>query len=86
MGGVTFSTEETFSFRADRPERGIVVALGGGTLEISAWDGSQFVLSDVIDADGAYVLWTQGLRLKFSPLGGAEYSISINTGEQEGVS
>ena len=70
-----FTDEQEISFDVYPPERLLTVKANGGTLTTSVFDGTEFVDSDVISADSSSVLFTSGARIKFTPAGGATYSI-----------
>ena len=72
-----YTTTESITFGTNRDSRAIIVA---GTLTVEAFDGVAYVDTDVLTT-GSYEYFTKGLRLRFTPGAGDNYS--IEEGEQQ---
>lgn len=73
-----FSTTYEHSFiETNRETINLAVKTNGGSVSISVWDGSEYVVSDTISADGGYQIVVRGLKIKFTPSGGATFSLAL---------
>ncbi len=74
-----YTDEQDITFDLYPPERALVVEANGGSLVISVYNGSDWVVSDTITEDSTSVIFTAGLRFKFTPADGAVYNVSLTS-------
>ncbi|MCP4281613.1 MAG: hypothetical protein GY776_16650 [Alteromonas sp.] len=70
-----YSTEQKFSYLEKDETLALTVKANGGQLDISSWDGGQYISADTISVDGVYEYFVKGQNLKFTPTGGCTFSI-----------
>lgn len=75
-----FTDQKTFKFAPTREARILVIAANGGSVTIEIWDGEGWHIADVYSADVTKEYYTQGAELRFTPTGGATYSIDLDQG------
>lgn len=75
-----FPTTETFEFASTRETRLLLVAANGGSVTIEVWDGDSWHVADVYSVDVAKEYYTQGGKMRFTPAGGATYSLDLTQG------
>ena len=82
-----FSDTQIIRFDRSSSRRNFAVETNGGsvTIELDASDdfSGAWVVTDTIGLDGAWPLSTVSSRLRFTPLGGAEYYVSAQADEVE---
>ena len=71
-----YTDTQEITFDLYPPERALVVEANGGSLVISVYNGSDYVVSDTITEDSTNVIFTAGLKYRFAPSDGAVYSVN----------
>lgn len=72
----TYSTEKQIAFDVTPAYRSLTVKTNGGRLEVRVKIGEDYILTDEITRDCSVDISTSRRILKFTPLGGAVFSIS----------
>lgn len=73
-----FSTTYEQSFiETNRETISIVVKTNGGSVQLAVWDGTEYVNDDLINTDGNHQIYVRGLKIKFTPAGGATFSLAL---------
>ena len=68
------TTQRAFNTTGARLERTLTVKTNGGQVTIEAsFDGVDWVLTDIIQIGGGYVVFQGKAKLRITPTGGAEY-------------
>ena len=72
-----FTNEQEFAFSNKVDYINVAVKTNGGSIQLAVWDGEAWIDDDVISTDGNHKVETKNSRIKFTPSGGATYSIAI---------
>jgi hypothetical protein len=78
---IVYSDQRVFDFGAQREIRAFVLKTNGGSLTVEAQIGTDWVLWRTLIFDQACNMGVYGHNLRFTPSGGAQYSIAAYTGE-----
>lgn len=70
-----FTEKKEFDSSGGRIYRTLTVRTNGGTIEVSAKYTHDWIKSDTIDTDGAYILFQGVAQIQIEPFNGAEYEI-----------
>lgn len=74
-----FNATQEFSYFDKDESLALITTTTTGSLIISTWDGSQYVVSDTITTTGAQILFVKGQGMKFEPTGDMVYSIKAGS-------
>lgn len=79
-----FNDTQAFIFDHDVQSRFLIVNANGGSVVMAAYEPSsaEYVDVDTLNADGGYEVFTAGLRLRFTPSGGATYNIDTHNARE----
>jgi len=72
-----FTDTQEFAFSNIIEYINLAVKTNGGSIQLAIWDGEAWIDDDVISTDGKHKVETKNLRIKFTPSGGATYSLAL---------
>lgn len=75
MAKESSSVERIIDFEGRNEVLGLIVSANGGSLTITAKNGETFEPVTVITASSSQLIETGGAVLKFTPAGGATYTV-----------
>lgn len=75
-----YTNEQEFTFSAAAESRAVCIKANGGSVQVYANDGVEWILTDTLTEDGCKEIFTKGLSMKFTPVGGASYWIQLSSG------
>lgn len=70
-----FSTQQDITYSEAVESLALTVKTNGGSLTVSVWDGSEYVLTDTVSVDGSNELFVKGQVMRFTPSGGCTFTI-----------
>lgn len=75
-----YTNEQEFTFSAADESRAVCVKTNGGSVEVYVNDGVEWLLAETLNEDGCVEIFTKGMSMKFTPVGGASYWIQLSSG------
>jgi len=70
-----YNTAQEFSYLETEVNLVLITNATSGSVIVSAWNGTEYIVSDTITETGTKIIYVKGQKLRFQPTGDMVYSI-----------